>query len=573
MLNELRPHLRHLASRRRALAALFALGLLASAAALASPLVGKAFIDAVASRRDFAAVPQVALALVALALADLLLGAASRWIHARLSAGVLADLRGELFASCLRAPLERIEALRHGDLLTRFGSDLPRVEVLLVDGLLGAAQGFLFLAVAAAILLRLSPPLALWSFGGVALALAAATAFRRPVEAKAAEVRGAMADLSHFLSERLAALRSMRFHRTEEEERETLSIESERWSRAVVGHQVLDSAAAGAPGLLLTLALAWIYLLGGRLLESERITLGTFVAFVLYQGRLFAPALGIVGLVRNVQESRVSLERVAQVLAAAADPPARAGAARAGERGEIVLDRVTFAHPGKPAVLREVSLRVRRGERIAIFGASGEGKSTLVQLLFALRTPRSGAIRVDGLPPEALRGGGRRSVLGYAGSEPFLLHATVEENLRYGNRGATPEALARAVRLAEADVFIEGLPEKSRTVIGGRGLSLSDGQRQRIGLARLFLRDPEVLVLDEAFSAVDLATEARVRRGLWQAFPDRSVIAISHRPVGLDEFDRVLLLRDGRLSPVEPSSLEAPSATPAEGRRLEGCSP
>jgi ATP-binding cassette subfamily B protein len=584
MLRQLRPHLRHLASRRRALASLFALGLLASAAALANPLVGKAFIDAVASRRDFATVPRVASALVALALADLLLGALSRWIHARLSAGVLADLRGELFASCLRAPLERIEVLRHGDLLTRFGSDLPRVEVLLVDGLLGAAQNVLFLAVAAAILVRLSPPLALWSFAGVALALAAAAAFRRPVQARVADVRGAMADLSHFLSERLAALRPIRFHRTEDEERTRLSVESGRWSKAVVGYQVLDSAVSGTPGLLLTLALAWIYLLGGRLLEGGQITLGTFVAFVLYQGRLFAPAHGILALVRNVQESRVSLERVAEVLVASNDPPARACEGSAGERGEIVCDGVTFAHRGKPAVLRDVKLRVRRGERIAIFGASGVGKSTLVQLLFGLRAPQSGAIRVDGLPPEVLRAGGQRNVLGYAGAEPFLLHATVEENLRYGNPGASPEVLARAVRLAEAEAFVDALPEKSRTVIGGRGLSLSDGQRQRIGLARLFLRDPEVLVLDEAFSALDLETEARVRRNLWQAFPDRTVVAISHRPVGLDHFDRVLLLSDGRLSLVDPRSLErlltsaadapahAGAHAAANGRRAEGCS-
>jgi ABC-type bacteriocin/lantibiotic exporter with double-glycine peptidase domain len=139
------------------------------------------------------------------------------------------------------------------------------------------------------------------------------------------------------------------------------------------------------------------------------------------------------------------------------------------------------------------------------------------------------------------------------------------------------------VRLAQAEAFIDALPERSRTVIGGRGLSLSDGQRQRIGLARLFLRDPEVLVLDEAFSALDLETEARVRRELWQAFPDRTVIAISHRPVGLDEFDRVLLLCDGRLSLVDPRSLEAlltrpPDAAahrggPGSGRRVEGGSP
>jgi len=577
VLRDLRPFLRHLAGRRRALAALFALGLLASAAALASPLVGKAFVDAVATRGDFRAVPLVALALAVLAAVDFLLGACARWIHARLSAEVLADLRGRLFESCLRAPLDRVEAIRHGDLLTRFGSDLSRIQILLVDGILGAAGNAIFLAVAAAILLRLSPPLAAWSFAGVALALAAAAAFRRPVQARAAEVRGAIADVSHFLSERLGALRAIRLHRAEADERMRLAAESRRWARAVVGYQLLDAAVAGVPGLLLTAALAWIYLLGGRLLEAGQITLGTFVAFVLYQGRLFSPAQGILSLVRNLQEARVSLERVAQVLDAGAG--ARGGgegriATTAG--GAIAFEKVTFGYPGKGAVLRELDFRADPGERIAILGASGEGKSSLVQLLFGLRAPDAGTVRIDGVPAEALRDAGQAGPLGYAGAEPFLLHATVEENVRYGNPGATDEALGRALRLAEAEGFVAALPAGARTVIGGRGLALSDGQRQRIGLARLFLRDARVLVLDEAFSALDVETEARVLRNLWEAFLDRTVIAIAHRPVGLEAFDRVLLLREGRLAAREAGAVRRRPASPVPGpaaRRAEDAAP
>ena len=131
----------------------------------------------------------------------------------------------------------------------------------------------------------------------------------------------------------------------------------------------------------------------------------------------------------------------------------------------------------------------------------------------------------------------------------------MEENLRYGNPDATREDLERAAALAEADGFVEALPDGYRTVIGGRGLALSDGQRQRLGLARLFLRNPGILVLDEAFSGLDLETEARVRKQLWEAFPDRAALVISHRPVGLDEFDRILFLHDGSLTRVTPDEL------------------
>ena len=315
--------------------------------------------------------------------------------------------------------------------------------------------------------------------------------------------------------------------------------------------------AAGAPGLVLTLALAWIYVAGGRLLEEGAITLGTFVAFVLYQGRLFAPAQGLVGLVRHLQQARVSLERVAEVLGerdTARDRSTTVPATASGAHA-VELRDVSFAYPGKPAALAGVDLAVSPGERIALFGASGAGKSTLVQLLFGLREPAAGVVLVEGLPPERARAASRGAAIGYAGAEPFLLHASVEANLRYGHPGASRADVERAAALAEASAFIEALPEGYATIVGGRGLALSDGQRQRLGLARLILRAPRILVLDEAFSALDLDTEIRIRRNLWHAFPDRTAIVISHRPVGLREIDRILFLRDGRLAPAAPAEI------------------
>lgn len=559
MLKSLRRFTHHLRGKRWTLAALFVLSLGGAAVSLSTPLLGKAFVDAVASRRDFAAIPAIAAALLGLALLDFLFAALSQRVHARLSAEVLAGLRASLFARCLAGPLEAIEPFRHGDLLTRFGSDVPRIQSLLVDGLLGSVQNLLFLAVAAAITFSLSPTLALWSFLGLALALLATTAFRRPVERRTGQVREAMADLSHFFSERLGALRAIRLHRAQGEEQTRLAAANERLNREVVGFQVLDAAATGAPALLLTFALAWIYLVGGRLLEAGTISLGTFIAFVLYQGRLFGPAQGLLGLVRNLQSARVSLARVEELLGPdvpGPQPTADAPTAVAGGDA-VVLSDVVFAYTAKPPVFTGLNLRVRRGERVGIFGASGAGKTTLVHLLFGLRQPAAGSILIDGLPAHGIDASSDGAVLGYAGAEPFLLHATVEENLRYGNPAARRDDLEHAAALAEADTFIAALPAAYATVIGGRGLSLSDGQRQRLGLARLFLRAPRILVLDEAFSGLDLETEARVRARLWDAWPDRTVIVISHRPVGLEAFDRILFLREGRFTVTAPAELQA----------------
>jgi len=556
----------HLRQRKKTLLSLFLLGLAGSAASLSTPLIGKAFIDAVVEREDYGVIPVIAAALVVLALADVLIGFVSRMVHAKLSAGVLVEIRQRLFRHCLYTRIEGVEHFRHGDLLSRFGSDIPKIQALLVDGVIGFLHNLLFLLLSAVILIYLSPILALWSYLGLVLALVLTVAFRGPIETGTRGIREKMADLSHFLAERLGALRGIRFHRAESQELETFRDLNEQLVQRVLRFQITQSAATQLPGLALSISLAWIYLLGGGQLESGAIGLGTFVAFVLYQGRLYGPASGLLGLVKTLQEARVSLDRVAEILADE-EASGRAGSTetdftkadvgQGGRQAAICLENVTFTYEQAAPVLGGLNLRVAPAEKVAIFGTSGAGKSTLVQLLFGLRKPLTGRVSVGIAKVAASKGRSLHDTLGYSSSDPFLLHASVRENLAYGNPGATTEKMVEATRLAEANKFILSLPEGFDTVIGGRGHSLSDGQRQRLGLARLFLADPDVLVLDEAFSAMDPETESRVRANLFKAFADRAVLAISHRLSGLEQFDRLLLLKEGQLHPVSQEELFA----------------
>jgi len=546
----------HLRQRKKTLLSLFLLGLAGSAASLSTPLIGKAFIDAVVEREDYGVIPVIAAALVVLALADVLIGFVSRMVHAKLSAGVLVEIRQRLFRHCLYTRIEGVEHFRHGDLLSRFGSDIPKIQALLVDGVIGFLHNLLFLLLSAVILIYLSPILALWSYLGLVLALVLTVAFRGPIETGTRGIREKMADLSHFLAERLGALRGIRFHRAESQELETFRDLNEQLVQRVLRFQITQSAATQLPGLALSISLAWIYLLGGGQLESGAIGLGTFVAFVLYQGRLYGPASGLLGLVKTLQEARVSLDRVAEILADE-EASGRAGSTetdftkadvgQGGRQAAICLENVTFTYEQAAPVLGGLNLRVAPAEKVAIFGTSGAGKSTLVQLLFGLRKPLTGRVSVGIAKVAASKGRSLHDTLGYSSSDPFLLHASVRENLAYGNPGATTEKMVEATRL----------PEGFDTVIGGRGHSLSDGQRQRLGLARLFLADPDVLVLDEAFSAMDPETENRVRANLFKAFADRAVLAISHRLTGLEQFDRLLLLKEGQLQPVSQEELFA----------------
>jgi len=555
MLTSVGLFVRHLKGKGRLIVAMFLLGLAGGAVSLAPPLIGKAFIDAVAERSDYGIVPKIAAALVALALLDLGLGAVTRLVHARLSADVLVAIRERLFAHCLQASLESLEKFRHGDLLHRFGADVPKIQALLVDGVLGFFQNVLFLLVAAVILLNLSTPLALWSFAGLALALLITIAFRQPIETGTRGLREVMADLSHFLSERLSALRAVRLHAAQQEEQQRFAQLNAGMIRKMLRFQVLDAVASGTPGLALTASLAWIYLLGGRLLESGTIGLGTFVAFILYQGRLYGPARGLLGMVRGFQEAQVSLSRIAELLEGENSlPDASVATLGVSEKVGLVVDGVSFAYLDNPPVLRQLNLQLAPGAKVGLFGTSGAGKSTLVQILFGLRRPQQGRVLITGLDSDSKATPFARH-LGYAGAEPFLLHATVEENLRYGNPAATQEQLIEAARLAEAEDFILGLPDGYATAIGGRGLALSDGQRQRIGLARLALRSPNILVLDEAFSALDPETEMRVRHNFWRAFHDRIILSITHRLSGLEDYERLYLLRDGQVRHVGSKEL------------------
>jgi ABC-type multidrug transport system fused ATPase/permease subunit len=293
MLKSVKPFAKHLQGKKCLLACIFCLGLASSAASLATPLIGKSFIDAVTQRGDYSIVPRIAAALLGLAVVDLILGTLTQVVHTKLSATVLVEIRQRIFAHCLNAPLEALERFRHGDLLSRFGTDVPKIQTLLVDGVLGFIQSLIFLIVAATILFNLSSDLALWSFLGIALALGATTAFRQPIESGTRGIREVMAGLSHFLSERLGALRAVRLHAGQQDEQQTFGRHNAELVRKLLRFQLLDASATGLPGIMLSASLAWIYLLGGGILEMGEISLVTFVAFILYPGRLYGPARGV----------------------------------------------------------------------------------------------------------------------------------------------------------------------------------------------------------------------------------------------------------------------------------------
>ena len=313
----------------------------------------------------------------------------------------------------------------------------------------------------------------------------------------------------------------------------------------------------GVPALLTQASTALVFIAGGWMVIEGRLTLGTLIAFAAYLGRVAGPVQTLLGLYVAAQRALVSLRRVVELTAerpAVAAPAApRALPAEGAAR---CASRACASATASDAVLRGVDLVVRPGEKLGIVGLSGAGKSTLIDLLLRHHDPQAGRILLDGVDLRELDLAELRRTVAVVAQDVVLFRGSLLDNLRYAAPQASEAQALDAARRAEVDAFARALPEGYASEVGTAGATLSVGQRQRIAIARALLQDPRVLVLDEATSAVDEATEARIVRAIDALFAGRTRIVISHRKATLAETGHVLALEDGRL--VEHSGVPAP---------------
>ncbi len=463
----------------------------------------------------------------------------------KVSSRLVAEAGSRLHAHLQALPLGWHAERRRGDVLALLTGDIHRLGEFIVAVALPLLPLLLTFLGALLVMWRLAPLIALAIACLLPLLFVLLKLAGRRLRPLGQASMQAWADQSALAAQQLELLPVVKAFATGELEARRYREGAHRLSAAEVRQVSWQGAilplvqVAGAGVVLLLLGLA------GREVVSGQLQVSHLVSVFLYGLVLVNPIGQLANVYGRTQAARGATRRLHEVLQAAPEPDA-SDVETIPADGDILFDRVAFAHPGRPPLFEDFSLRIRAGETVAITGPNGAGKSTLAHLLLRLVEPRAGSISIGGTPLGRFRLAALRGQIGLVPQQVLLFNATVRDNIAYGYADAGQDEIERAAYAARAHAFIQALPQGYDTVIGDQGVRLSGGQRQRIALARALLKDPPILILDEATAMFDPAGEAEFIAECHAVLRERTVLLITHRPASLALADRVIRLADGR---------------------------
>ena len=524
--------------------------LLGSAIGLAFPLVVRELLDAAFLADDRGLLNRVAVFLIGLFFFQAVVNFAQSYLTASVSERVVADLRMDLFRRLIRQPPGFFSRRRVGELSSRLASDAGLIQGILRFGIPELVRQITFLAGAVILVTITHPRLTLVTFVAIPPTVLAGWLLGRRVRRISTGIQDRLADAVSRAEQVFSQVRTVQ------------SFTREAWEEELFAEAVEDTRSRGLKravaralltGVVTFTAFGAIVLVlweGGRLVLDGQLTPGTLVAFLLYAVTIAGAVTSLAGFWSNLQEASGAARRIFELLdhpRELAEPERPRSLSRPVE-GRVRYEEVRFRYgPDLPEVLHGIDLELEPGETVALVGASGAGKSTVASLLPRFYDVTAGAVRIDGVDVREVPLEELRSTIGLVPQEPLLFAGTIRDNLRYGNPDATDPEIEAAAREARAHQFIAELPDGYNALVGERGVTLSAGQRQRMAIARVLLKAPALLILDEASSALDAESESLVQDALDRLMVGRTTLVIAHRLSTILRADRILVLQEGRI--------------------------
>ncbi|HUE53311.1 MAG TPA: ABC transporter ATP-binding protein [Terriglobales bacterium] len=475
----------------------------------------------------------------------------TRWIMIGISREIEFDLRNDLFRHLESLSYSYYQRTRTGDIMARATNDLNAVRMLLGPAIMYSANTIVFTAGALAFMLSISPRLTLYAFLPLPFVSVVVQYFGRRIHERFERIQAMFSEISARAQENFSGARVVRAYVQEEPEIAAFETSNKEYIARSLKLVRLMGMLWPTLETMLGFAIVLVLWLGGREVLYGRITVGGFVAFNTYMVQLTWPIIALGWVINIFQRGTASMARINEILTEKPeieDAPAikAAGAPTTHLRGDIEFRGLNFAYNGTP-VLHDVNLYVPAGSSLAIVGPTGSGKTTLVSLIPRIYDAAPGTVLIDGRPVREYPLEFLRHQIGFVPQETFLFSETVRENIAFGNVDASDEQVRSAAQAASIAADIESFPEQYQTLVGERGITLSGGQKQRTAIARAIIRDPRILVLDDALSSVDTHTEDKILNHLREVMRDRTTIFISHRVSTVRNADMIAVLHGGRV--------------------------
>ena len=488
------------------------------------------------------------------------LGAAFHWVRNwgfnSFAQNIQHSIRTDTYDTMQRLNMDFFADKQTGELMSILSNDVNRLERFLNDGLNSVFRLSVMVVGIGGVLLYYNWQLALIALLPVPLIAGFTYLFIRIIQPKYARVRSSVGKVNSRLENNLGGIQVIKSANTEPYESDRVDDVSMEYFDA--NWDAIGTRIKFFPGLRLLAGIGFVvtFIVGGLWVFtgtapgplSGDLSVGTFVVFILFTQRFIWPMAQFGQIINMYQRAYASAERIFGLMdepdRLAIDPDADPLSV---EAGRVEYDDVSFGYDDEEAIVENIDFDVDGGETLALVGPTGAGKSTVLKLLLRLYDVDEGAIRIDGQDIREVTLPSLRQQIGYVGQDTFLFYGTVRENITYGTFDADEEAVVEAAKAAEAHEFITNLPDGYDTMVGERGVKLSGGQRQRISIARAVLKDPAILVLDEATSDVDTETEMLIQRSLDRLTEDRTTFAIAHRLSTIKDADTIVVLEDGRI--------------------------